>query len=699
MVFGKNRGDRKDRRENVSWRSLRALRFFLLVATGCPSLAHAQPRPTFTKDIAPIVWSRCASCHRPGEIGPFSLITYDDVRRHAAQIADVTARRIMPPWKPVEGKGEFQSERRLTDTELRLLQQWIAGGAPEGDPATLPRAPAAVDGWQLGPPDLIVRMAEEYAVPADGTDLFRTFVIPIPVAAARYVRAVEFHPGNARVVHHANLGVDRTRSSRQLDARDPEPGYAGSMERDARYPEGQLLGWTPGQAPHPAPDRTQWRLEPGSDLVVQLHLQPTGKIERLAVTVGFFFTDAPPTRTPVGLRLGSETIEIQPGVREYIVADRYQLPVDVEVLAIQPHAHNLARRMEAKAELPDGTSRWLIAIDDWDFRWQDVYRYAAPLVLPKGTTLSMRYTYDNSAGNPRNPHRPPARVVWGQNTSDEMGDLWVQVIPRSAADEAILTADFRRKAHTEDLAAYTKLLQQDRANPLRHDAVASLYLDAGMMEQAIAEYQQSLRLNRDSAPTHYNLGFALAARGRRGEAMTAFEEALRIDPAYAQAHNNLGALLQIAGQPEAALEHYRRAAALRPDNVESHANLGQLLSIRGQAAEAAAQFGEALALRGDNIQALAGLAWIRATASDASLRDGAEAIRLAEQADAATRHQDVTAIDALAAAYASTGRYEDAVRAARAGLGLAVASGRVAVAAQFRQRLELYQKGQPLRLP
>jgi tetratricopeptide (TPR) repeat protein len=669
------------------------------VAALWPSLAHAQPRLTFTKDIAPIVWNRCASCHRPGEIGPFSLITYDDVRRHAAQIATVTARRIMPPWKPVEGKGDFQSGRRLTDAELQSLQQWIASGAPEGDPSALPRPPDAIDGWQLGTPDLVVHMAEEYTVPADGTDVFRTFVMPIPVAVARYVRALEFHPGNARVVHHANLGVDRTRSSRQLDARDPEPGYSGSMERDARYPEGQLLGWTPGQAAHPVPGGTQWRLEPGSDLVVQLHLQPTGRVERLAVTVGFFFTDAPPTRTPIGLRLGSETIEIQPGATEYIVADRYQLPVDVEVLAVQPHAHNLARRMEAKADLPDGTTRWLIAIDDWDFRWQDVYRYAEPFVLPKGTTLSMRYTYDNSAGNPRNPHRPPARVVWGQNTSDEMGDLWVQVIPRAAADEPILTADLRRKTHTEDLAAYTKLMQQDPANPLRHDAVASLYLDAGMMDEAIAEYQQSLRLNRESAPTQYNLGFALAARGRRGEAMAAFEEALRIDPGYAQAHNNLGALLQIGGQPDAALEHYRRAAALRPDNVESHTNLGQLLSSRGRAAEAAAQFAEALALRGDNIQALAGLAWIRATASDPALRDVAEAIRMAERADEAARHQDVTTLDALSAAYAAAGRFEEAIRVARTGLNLATIAGQVTIAVQFRQRVELYQKGQPLRLP
>jgi tetratricopeptide (TPR) repeat protein len=355
--------------------------------------------------------------------------------------------------------------------------------------------------------------------------------------------------------------------------------------------------------------------------------------------------------------------------------------------------------MEAQAELPDGTTRWLIAIDDWDFRWQDVYRYAAPIVLPKGTTLSMRYTYDNSAGNPRNPHHPPARVVWGQNTSDEMGDLWIQVIPRAAADEPILTADFRRKASEEDLAAYTKMMQGDPQNPLRHDAVATLYLDAGRYDEAIAEFRQSLQLNPDSAPTQYNLGFALSARGRREEAIAAFQAALRIDPDYAQAHNNLGALLQIGGQQDAALEHYRRAAALRPDNVESHTNLGQLLSIRGRPAEAAAQFAEALALRSDNIQALAGLAWIRATASDASLRNSVEAVSLSERADAASRHQDVIAIDALAAAYASAGRYDDALTAARAGLELATAAGRLDVASQFRQRMELYQKGQPLRIP
>jgi tetratricopeptide (TPR) repeat protein len=668
------------------------------LAAAVPISAAAQPAPTFNKDIAPIVWARCASCHRPDEIGPFSLLTYDEVRRRATQIVEVTARGLMPPWKP-KGEGTFQNERRLTDRERQLIQQWVAGGSREGDAADLPPHPNWDDGWQLGRPDLVVRMTEAYTVPADGPDVFRTFVIPIPLSEPRYVRALEFHPGNARVVHHANLGVDRTRSSRHLDARDPGPGYAGSMERDARYPEGQLLGWTPGQAPHPAPAGTQWRLEPASDLVVQLHLQPTGKPEALQAMVGLFFTDVPPTRTPIGLRLGSETIDIPPGAPEHVIADRYMLPVDVDVLAIQPHAHNLARRMEASATLPDGSTRPLITIEDWDFRWQDVYRYAAPFLLPKGTTIAMRYVYDNSARNPRNPHSPPARVVWGQNTSDEMGDLWIQVIPRSSDEATILTGDFRRKAHAEDLAAYIKLLQADPANPLRHDAVAALYLDANRMDDAIVEYEQSLRLNNESAATHYNLGFALSARGRHKEAIAQFQDALRIDPDYALAHNNLGALLQMSGQPDLALVHFRRAVTLRPDNVEARTNLGQLLSNRGQPAEAAAEFRAALAQRPDHAQALAGLAWIRATAADAALRDAADAIRLAERAALLTRNRDIGALDALAAAYGSAGRFDDAVRVARMGFDAATAAGQSVLAAQFRQRIALYQKSQPLRIP
>src|SRR5438094_362952 len=335
----------------------------MMIALVAAAALTVEARVSFN-DIAPIVWRRCTTCHRPGAIGPFSLATYEDVKRRATQIKIVTARRIMPPWKPEPGKGDFESERRLTDSELEQIQRWIADGAIEGDSKDLPPMPAqpAAEAWQLGTPDLVVRMPEAYTVAAGGTDVFRTFVLPIALPRARFVRALEFRPGTARVVHHANIGVDRTRSSRQLDLKDPEPGYVGGMVPDARYPEGQLLGWTPGQAAHPVPPGTAWRLEPGSDLVVQLHMQPTGKPETLQVSVGFYFTDEAPSRTPLGLRLGSETIDIPPGARDYVVADRYVLPVDADVLAVQPHAHNLARRMEAGATLPDGTTRSAICI-------------------------------------------------------------------------------------------------------------------------------------------------------------------------------------------------------------------------------------------------------------------------------------------------------------------------------------------------
>jgi tetratricopeptide (TPR) repeat protein len=673
-----------------------------IVAALCSTVprpaAAAQAGPTFAKEVAPIIWSRCASCHRPGQVAPFSLLTYDDVKRRSGLIATVTAKRLMPPWKPQPGQGDFAGERRLTDGELAVLQRWIADGAPEGDRALLPAPPVFGEGWQLGTPDLVVSMPAPYSMPADGGDVFRTFVVPIATDRPRFVRALEFRPDNARVVHHANLGVDRTKSSRALDARDAEPGYSGSMVQDARYPEGQLLGWTPGQAAHAVPDGMQWRLEPGSDLVMQLHLQPTGKREALTISVGLYFTDAEPTRTPLGLRLGSETIDIPAGAARYAVDDRYVLPVDVDVLAIQPHAHNLARQMHASATLPDGRSVPLIAIDDWDFRWQDVYRYVKPIALPRGTTIAMQYVYDNSGGNPRNPHRPPARVVWGQNTTDEMGDLWIQLTPRAPRDFAILNQDFRRKANAEDLAAYTKLLANDPDNPLRHDAVAGLYFESGLVDQAIEHYTRSLQLNPASASTHYNLGIALAARSRRDEAIAHFEQALRLDSGYAQAHNNLGALLYLAGRPVDALEHYRQAIAIRPDNVEARTNLGALLAAAGRPAEALEQYRSALAIRPDDAKALAGAAWIRATAADAALRNGDEAVTLAERAAQATGRRDLATLDALAAAYAEVGRFDDAVAAAEDARRQATDAGRPEIAARFTERAALYRQRRPYRM-
>jgi len=665
-----------------------------ILLSGC-AVANAAEKPTFSKDIAPIMYERCASCHRPGEIGPFSLLTFSDVRQHLTQIADVTKRRVMPPWKPIASNTEFIGDRTLSSEQIQKIQDWVAQGAPEGNRRDLPPMPKFASGWQLGQPDLIVTMDAPYTLRPDGTDVFRTFVVPIPSTAPRYVKAVEFHPGNPRAVHHANIGIDRTRSSRRLDAADPEPGYVGGMVPDADYPAGYMLGWTPGQQPRPSPDGMAWRLEPNSDLVVQLHMQPTGKPEPVQISMGFFFTDDAPTRTPVGLRLGSETIAIAAGDAQYEIKDRYVLPVDVEVLAVQPHAHNLGHLMEAAALLPDGTARPLITIKDWDFRWQDVYRYSKPFVLPRGTAISMRFTYDNSTANPRNPSHPPQAVVWGQNTTDEMGDLWLQVVPKSKLDFAILTADINQKTRTEDLAAYTKVLQGDPKNPLRHDAVAMLHLQLGHIAEAQAEFRESLRLNPESAPTHYNMGLVFSMQRKYQEAAAEFQNATRLDPNYAEAHNNLGAMLHAFGRVDEASAEYRKAIALKPENGEAHNNLGRLLMLQAQFADAVKEFEEALRLDPEAISPLTGLAWVRAVASDPAVRQPDEAMRLAEHAAALSNRRDPAVLDTLAASYAATQQFDKAENTAREAMQLADSLGLQSLWVEIRTRAKLYEQHQP----
>jgi len=663
---------------------------------------------TFNKDIAPLVWSHCASCHRPGDVGPFSLLSYADVRQRAQLIADVTARRVMPPWKSSDERGLFAGDRSLDAAQIALIQRWVNEGAAEGTPQDLPPLPAplaasaaptngatSADTWTLGPPDLIVRMDQPYSVAAASTtgDIFRTFVLPVTLAAPRFVKAIDFHPGNARVVHHANLGVDRTTASRRRDAQDAEPGFAGGMLPEAGYPPGQMLGWTPGQTPRASPPGAAWRLDPGSDFIVNLHLQPTGKPERVQASVGVYFTDLAPTRAPVVLRLGSRTIDIAAGDSAYTASDSYVLPVDVEVIAVQAHAHNLARRIEARAARPDGLTQSLLTIPDWDFRWQDIYTYATPILLPRNTTIRTRFTYDNSASNPRNPHSPPRQVVWGQNTTEEMGDFWLQVIPVKTSDTALLYNDITKKMVAEDIAAFAKIVERDPENAARHEDLALMYLQTGRISDGASQLREAIRLNPQSSPAHYNLGLALTQLQQLNDALSEFTEAARLDPTLGEAHLNIGAILQSTGKTDEALTHFQRAIELRPDSAEAHSNLGRLLAMRHDDQGAAAELQRAVQLRPELASAVTGLTWLRASSASADVRNAAEAIRLGESAVSLTANRDASALDALAAAYAAGGQFEKAIATARSAL-TAAASNR-ALALQIEARLTLYEEHKP----
>ena len=262
---------------------------------------------TFNRDVAPIMFRHCSGCHRPGESAPFSLLNYEDVKRRSSQVAEVTRTRFMPPWLPVAGHGDFQDVRRLTDEEIQLLDRWVQLGTPEGPPSDLPRQPTWTHGWQLGEPDLVLE-SPSYTLAASGDDQFRNFVIPIPIDQPRWVRSVELRPLNPSVTHHVRLGVDRWATSRRRDAEDVEPGYGGMPW--AEDPEGQLLSWTPGKLARPGTPGTAWRLNPEIDLVLALHLRPSGKPETVACRIGVYFAAEEPRSNPVILRSAGDRVLI-----------------------------------------------------------------------------------------------------------------------------------------------------------------------------------------------------------------------------------------------------------------------------------------------------------------------------------------------------------------------------------------------------
>lgn len=599
---------------------------------------------TFNKDIASIIFRNCVDCHHPGGAAPFSLLTYEDVKLRARQIAAVTKSRYMPPWQPEPGFGEFVGERRLTDEQIQVIQRWLEQGAPEGSGSIAAPLPKFRQGWQLGQPDLVIEAPQAYPLPAGGSDVFRNFVIPVPISSTRYVRAVEILPGNKQIVHHANILIDRTGLSRQRDEQDPEVGFAGmdvAMESETFEPDSHFLFWKPGTPPHTEPDDMAWRIDKGNDLVLNMHLQPSGKPELVQPIVGLYFSDRPPTRFPMLLQLEHDgALDIPAGKRDFVVTDELELPVDVDVLAVYPHAHYLGKDLQGFAILPDGTKKWLIWIKDWDINWQAVYRYSQPVFLPKGTIVSMRYTYDNSTENVRNPNHPPKRVLAGNRSSDEMSHFWIQVLPRARDDVRIVLQEAlmrqRLKKYPADFTAHFNLgsILLSQAKPqeaISHfreavrakpdDAVAHTNLGAALqsvdqLEEAAVHFREALRIRPDYANAHYDLGTLLLSEGRADEAVIHFNEVLKNQPDDADAHNNLGEALAIQGKLDQAFSHFEQALRINPNHANAHNNEGKVFAIRRDFANAVAQFEQVLRIDPEHREAKENLKRARAEIKD-----------------------------------------------------------------------------------
>jgi cytochrome c553 len=413
------------------------------------NVPSSQPSSVvFTRDVAPILYANCVSCHHVGEAGPFPLVTFADAHKHADLIAQVTQSKQMPPWKAQAGYGHFKNERHLSDADIATLAQWAKEQAPEGDSSLLPAVPefASEGEWQLGKPDLVVQVAQPYTVYASGPDVFRCFVVPLKLPKDQFVTAVEFRPSNRRVVHHALLFLDdrglAQKAQTSWTAAHPEDKQIGynHFGGPGFTPTGGLGGWAPGATPSFLPDGVARYLAAGSDLVIQTHFHPTGKTETEQSTVAIYFAKTPPKRVLAPLLLGNRHIDIPAGQKDYTATDSMVIPADLSLIGITPHAHLICKQMDVWATLPptksgdDPQKVPLIRINDWDFNWQGQYRYAEPLHLPKGATLHMTYTYDNSDDNERNPNTPPQRIRFGEQTTDEMAFCFLEVIPDNPMD-------------------------------------------------------------------------------------------------------------------------------------------------------------------------------------------------------------------------------------------------------------------------
>jgi mono/diheme cytochrome c family protein len=547
-----------------------------------PSRYTQRPRGTvtFNKDIAPIVFGHCAGCHRPGEAAPFPLLKYGDVKKHAAQIAEVTRSGFMPPWLPEDGHVELQGRRRLSVEQRGLIEQWVAESAPEGRAADLPAQPQWPEGWQFGTPDLVVTMPEAYFLPAEGKDVYRNFVIPVPTPSLRYVRAIELRP-SSKAVHHAFIRFDRTDECRQQDAQEPGPGFAGMTVPSSAYsPAGHFLGWQPGRGPVQAPEGLSWELPAGVDMVLLMHLQPRGKSEPIQASVGFFFTDTPPTNTPAKVSLKVYDIDIPAGAARYEVEKRLKVPLDVDLLATLPHAHYLGRRLEAFARLPDGTRQTLLLIPEWDFNWQSDFRFARPVFLPKGSEIGLHFTYDNSTNNTRNPYQPPARVPYGLQTTNEMGELHFQLLAHRAADRQQLLQQEQQWARADLVEFYERHLRQNPADAEAMLELAKVRLLQGEMPVTEALVRQAVALRPDLSDGHYSLGIVLMSRTNVVEAEQAFLTTIGMAPTHYKAHNNAGLCALRLGRLDTAAARFREALRLHPGDSVAQANLDLVLKMQ-----------------------------------------------------------------------------------------------------------------------
>ena len=495
------------------------------------SPSRADKPVTYQGQIASLLKRHCVECHQPGQSAPFPLVTFEQAKKKGRELVEATAKRLMPPWLPEETDYPFAHARRLEKAEIDLLREWFRQGMPEGSGGLDPHVARPLQEWSQGPPDLILSLPESFPLAAEGADVYRNFAISTGLREARWIRSVEIRPENPRLVHHAVFLVDPTPGSRNRDAADKLPGFGEGMALgSAQLPDGFFFGWTPGKVADAGDPKMAFSLQPGTDVVLQLHLRRSGKAEKVQARIGLYFASAKPERRSYSLVMRNKMIDLAPGEKNFQLNQSFQLPVTVELRSIYPHAHYLAREMMVDADLPSSGKKRLLWIKEWDFDWQDSYRLQKPVLLPAGTVLTMRYSYDNSENNSQNRHRPPRRVRYGPNSDDEMGEVLLQLIPGGEQEEALLRHAGVRAALETEVAALEWRLKKEPPSTAVRLALADYFERLGQGTNALAQYQLQLKERPGEATAYYRAGHLLSQLGNFSHSIEMLTRASELAP-------------------------------------------------------------------------------------------------------------------------------------------------------------------------
>jgi hypothetical protein len=410
--------------------SLIVILVFCSVALGRPSAqqnAGSTDVPTFNKDVAPILYKNCTQCHRPGEIAPMSLLTYEAARPWARSIRDKVSEGVMPPWHADAPAGTFENERRLSDVERRTLVAWANGGAPQGNPADLPAAPTYTNGWLIGKPDVVFEMLEDFSVPAEGEVQYEYFYIPTNFTEPKFVEAIEVRPGNRELVHHVLVYHKVSSDVKQPPALRPNttlqalplPTVGTRAQRRDRVPARLLATFAPGTSPQVFRSGTALRLEPGGVLELQMHYTANGRAGTDRTKVGMIFSKDPEPREVRATAFFNTQFTLPANSSEVRVDADISTVQDITLWGLFPHTHLRGKQWEYRIEYPDGTKSVVLSVPKYDFNWQTYYMFRDPLKIPAGSKIVSSAWYDNSSGNPSNPD-PKIAVRWGDQTWEEM---------------------------------------------------------------------------------------------------------------------------------------------------------------------------------------------------------------------------------------------------------------------------------------